>query len=51
VNCDPVSLDQYGRTVATCSGCGIDLAGSLVRNGLALDWPQFSKGSYAAAQA
>jgi endonuclease YncB( thermonuclease family) len=50
LNCDPVSLDQYGRTVATCSVGGIDLGGWLVRGGLALDWPQFSKGRYATAQ-
>ena len=27
-----------------------DLGEWLVRNGLALDWPQYSKGKYAAAQ-
>ncbi len=50
VNCSPLSLDQYGRTVATCSVAGSDLGEWLVRNGLALDWPQYSKGRYAAAQ-
>ena len=50
VNCVPVSLDQYGRTVATCSVAGRDLAEWLVRNGLALDWPQYSKGRYNEAQ-
>ena len=45
-----VSLDQYGRTVASCSVAGADVADWLVRNGLALDWPQYSKGRYAAAQ-
>src|SRR3954462_9631319 len=39
VNCVPVSLDPYGRTVATCSVAGRDLAEWLVQNGLALDWP------------
>ena len=39
VHCSPVNLDQYGRTVATCSVNGIDLGGWLVSNGLALDWP------------
>jgi hypothetical protein len=24
VSCTPISLDQYGRTVATCSVAGID---------------------------
>ncbi|WP_346656456.1 thermonuclease family protein [Bradyrhizobium sp. NBAIM01] len=40
VNCVPLSLDRYGRTVATCSAAGKDLGEWLVRNGLALDWPQ-----------
>jgi endonuclease YncB( thermonuclease family) len=50
VDCSPVSLDQYGRTVALCSIDGVDLAEWLVRNGLALDWPQYSKGKYGGAQ-
>jgi endonuclease YncB( thermonuclease family) len=50
VNCMPMNLDQYGRTVATCSAGGADLGEWLVHNGLALDWPQFSKGRYEAAQ-
>jgi endonuclease YncB( thermonuclease family) len=50
VNCMPMNLDQYGRTVATCSAGGADLGEWLVRRGLALDWPQFSKGRYDAAQ-
>jgi endonuclease YncB( thermonuclease family) len=50
VNCTPVAEDQYGRTVATCSVAGADLGEWLVRNGLALDWPHYSKGKYASAQ-
>ena len=50
VDCSPVSLDQYRRTVAVCSIDGVDLAEWLVRNGLALDWPKYSKGKYAEAQ-
>ena len=46
VNCPPISLDRYGRTVATCSVGGTDLGDWLVRNGLALDWPQYSKRKY-----
>ena len=42
--------DPYGRTVATCSVGGADVGEWLVRNGLALDWPQYSKGKYASAQ-
>lgn len=50
VNCVPVSLDQYGRTVATCSVGGADLGEWIVSNGLALDWPRYSRGRYGAAQ-
>jgi endonuclease YncB( thermonuclease family) len=50
VLCVAVSLDQYGRSVATCSVDGVDLADWLVRGGLALDWPQYSKGKYVAVQ-
>jgi endonuclease YncB( thermonuclease family) len=50
VNCLPISLDRYGRTVATCSVSGADLGDWLVRNGLALDWPQYSKRKYDDAQ-
>jgi endonuclease YncB( thermonuclease family) len=37
VNCNPISLDRYGRTVATCTVGGADLGEWLVRNGLALE--------------
>jgi endonuclease YncB( thermonuclease family) len=50
IDCLPVNLDQYGRTVAVCSIAGDDIAEWLVRNGLALDWPQYSKGKYGEAQ-
>jgi endonuclease YncB( thermonuclease family) len=50
VSCAPLSQDQYGRMVASCSVNGIDLGEWLVRNGLALDWPQYSKGRYAVVQ-
>ncbi|MEH2560651.1 thermonuclease family protein [Bradyrhizobium sp. AZCC 2289] len=50
VSCVPISLDQYRRTVAICTVGDADLGEWLVRNGLALDWPQYSKGKYAAAQ-
>jgi endonuclease YncB( thermonuclease family) len=46
VSCTPISLDQYGRTVATCSVNGTDLGQWLVSNGLALDWPNYSHGMY-----
>jgi hypothetical protein len=44
--CLPISLDRYRRTVATCLVGGADLGDWLVRNGLALDWPQYSKRKY-----
>ena len=50
VNCLPISLDRYGRTVATCSVGGADLGDWLVRSGLALDWPKYSKRKYDDAQ-
>jgi endonuclease YncB( thermonuclease family) len=50
VSCLPISLDRYGRTVATCAVGDIDLGDWLVRNGLALDWPEYSKRRYEAAQ-
>src|SRR5205823_7895342 len=46
VNCLPITLDQYGRTVASCSVDDVDLGQWLVRGGLAQDWPQYSKGKY-----
>jgi endonuclease YncB( thermonuclease family) len=48
--CSPVRLDRYGRTVAACSIDGVDLGEWLVRNGLALDWPTYSKGKDDRAQ-
>jgi endonuclease YncB( thermonuclease family) len=50
VNCIPISLDQYRRTVATCSVGDVDLGEWLVRNGLAIDWPEYSRGKYDAFQ-
>jgi endonuclease YncB( thermonuclease family) len=46
VRCLPLNEDRYGRTVARCEVVGVDLGAWLVRNGLALDWPQYSKGRY-----
>ena len=50
VNCIPISLDRYGRTVATCAVDGADLGEWLVKKGLALDWPNYSNGKYATVQ-
>src|SRR5258708_5970551 len=37
VDCSPVSLDQYGRTVAVCSIDGVDLADWLGRTCIPLE--------------
>jgi endonuclease YncB( thermonuclease family) len=50
VTCLPISMDRYGRTVASCFVSDTDLALWLVQNGLALDWPRYSKTKYAANQ-
>ena len=50
VSCVPFSLDQYGRTVASCAVGGVDIEEWLVRSGLALDWPRYSWRQYDAAQ-
>jgi endonuclease YncB( thermonuclease family) len=50
VSCVEVDRDRYKRAVSVCTVGGADIADWLVRNGLALDWPQYSKGGYATAQ-
>ncbi|WP_081851461.1 thermonuclease family protein [Bradyrhizobium sp. URHD0069] len=50
VQCIEVDRDRYKRVVSVCNVGGTDIADWLVRNGLALDWPQYSKGGYAEAQ-
>jgi endonuclease YncB( thermonuclease family) len=50
VSCQPLELDQYGRTVAICLVGTVDVADWLVRKGLALDYTFFSKGKYKVAQ-
>jgi endonuclease YncB( thermonuclease family) len=50
VNCIEVDRDLYNRTVAVCTVGDADIADWLVRNGLALDWPRYSKGGYVDAQ-
>jgi endonuclease YncB( thermonuclease family) len=46
-----VDRDRSRRAVAACTVAGVDLAQWLVSNGFSLDWPQVSKGAYAAGQA
>ena len=50
VDCVEVDRDRYGRGVAVCTVGGVDLSDWMVRNGLALEWRQYSKGGYAEAQ-
>jgi endonuclease YncB( thermonuclease family) len=50
VYCAPKDIDRYGRTVASCRADAEDLGEWLVSEGLALDWPRYSKGRYSAAQ-
>lgn len=50
--CEFVERDRYGRFVGECFRAdGEDVQRWLVRNGWALDWPRYSNGTYAAAQA
>jgi endonuclease YncB( thermonuclease family) len=42
--CIEVDRDRYNRPVAVCTVTGIELADWMVRNGLPLDWPRYSKG-------
>lgn len=51
VRAEIVGHDAHGRTVARCFlPDGRDLSAELVRQGLALDWPKFSDGAYAALE-
>jgi endonuclease YncB( thermonuclease family) len=50
VKCVEVDHDQYKRAVAVCTVASIDLADWMVRCGLAVNWPKYSQGEYAAAQ-
>jgi endonuclease YncB( thermonuclease family) len=49
--CHEVDRDRHGRVVAQCTAGGQDVADAMVRAGHALDWPRYSKGAYASAQA
>lgn len=50
VSCEQVDVDRYKRVVAFCTVGGVDMGEWLVRQGLAFDWPRYSRGKYAAAQ-
>lgn len=49
--CHEVDRDRYGRVVAHCTAGGHDVGDAIVRSGHALDWPRYSKGAYADAEA
>jgi endonuclease YncB( thermonuclease family) len=52
VTCEPSGPpDRYGRTVARCSVGDENLNAWLVVNGWARDWPRYSRGRYASAEA
>jgi endonuclease YncB( thermonuclease family) len=50
--CETRNRDRYKRFVADCFRFdGSSVSAWMVRRGLALDWPRYSKGAYAAEQA
>ena len=52
VDCSESRRASYGRTVAVCNlPDGRDVAELLVRSGHAADWPEYSGGHYAPAEA
>jgi endonuclease YncB( thermonuclease family) len=51
VRCVPRTYDAFGRIVATCYEGQEDVARWMVARGLALDWPRYSGGTYADAEA
>ncbi|MGE0829443.1 MAG: thermonuclease family protein [Hyphomonadaceae bacterium] len=51
VHCAPNGEMTHGRTVAICTVGGVDLGQHMVSQGWARDWPRFSHGRYAAAEA
>lgn len=51
IRCEQVDRDVYGRTVARCFLRGNDVADWLVRNGWAVDYPEYSSGAYRVAEA
>jgi endonuclease YncB( thermonuclease family) len=50
VSCVDIDERTYDRVVAVCTVGSVDLADWMVRQGLAFDWPKYSKGDYAVAQ-
>nr|WP_245316105.1 thermonuclease family protein [Mesorhizobium wenxiniae] len=51
LRCSFVDRDQYGRLVGNCNRAdGRSIQKWLVEQGLALDWPRYSNGAFAAEQ-
>ena len=50
VTCEKVNTDRYKRLVARCAVEGLDIGSWLVSNGLAVDYPRYSKGYYKTEQ-
>ncbi|WP_229193813.1 thermonuclease family protein [Bradyrhizobium acaciae] len=50
LTCVEVDRDRYGRSAAVCSAGKVDLADWLVRGGLAIDWPRYSRGDHTPAE-
>lgn len=50
VDCRERDRDGYGRMVAQCRTGGVDLGEALVRAGWAVEYRQFSRGAYTAAE-
>lgn len=51
VQCEPRGNDNIGNIIAICyTSTGDDIAGWMVRNGYAIDWPKYSNGFYAVPQ-
>ncbi|KDA04214.1 thermonuclease family protein [Hyphomonas oceanitis] len=51
VTCKRTGTDSYDRAVATCRVSGTDLGQIMVGAGWARDWPKYSHGAYADAEA
>lgn len=52
LRCNFVDRDRYGRLVGNCARAdGRNIQAWLVEQGLALDWPRYSKGAFATQQA
>jgi endonuclease YncB( thermonuclease family) len=50
VECRERDRDGYGRMVAQCRAGGVDLGEAMVRAGWAVEYRQFSRGAYTAAE-